>query len=198
MPAIQARRIVLASSSRYRRELLGRLGLAFDCASPGTEEGANAGESPSATAARLAILKARAVAGKFPDSVIIGSDQVASCGGAILDKPGNHDNAVRQLTHMSGKTTRFDTAVAVLDSKTGFVGCRVVPCDVTMRTLSASQIEAYLAREQPYDCAGSAKIEGLGITLVERLDTDDPTALIGLPLIALTELLGEAGLPVLG
>ena len=189
---------MLASSSPYRRELLERLGLAFDCASPGTEEGATAGESPSATAARLAILKARAVAGKFPDALVIGSDQVASCAGTILDQPGNHENARQQLSYMSGRTTRFDTAVAVLDSKTGFVACRVVPCDVTMRELSASQIEAYLAREQPYDCAGSAKIEGLGITLVERLDTEDPTALIGLPLIALTELLGEAGLPVLG
>lgn len=189
---------MLASSSRYRRELLGRLGLVFECASPGTEEGAHAGESPSATAARLAILKARAVAAKFPDALIIGSDQVASCAGTRLDKPGNHHNARRQLAHMSGKTTRFDTAVAVLDSKTGFVACRVVPCDVTMRVLSASEIESYLAREQPFDCAGSAKIEGLGITLVERLDSEDPTALIGLPLIALTELFAEAGMPVLG
>ena len=198
MPAVPSRRLVLASSSPYRRELLARLGLAFECANPGAEEGAKDGESPSATATRLAMLKARAVAAKFPDALIIGSDQVASCDGAILDKPGNHDNARRQLAHMSGRTTRFDTAVAVLDARTGFIACRVVPCDVTMRTLSAPQIESYLSREQPYDCAGSAKIEGLGIALVERLDTEDPTALIGLPLIALTELLADAGLPVLG
>jgi 7-methyl-GTP pyrophosphatase len=200
MPAINppSRRLVLASTSRYRQELLVRLGLPFECVNPGTEESAAAGESPSATATRLAILKARAVAAKFPDALIIGSDQVASCDGVILGKPGNHDNARKQLTYMSGKRSRFDTAVAVVDAASGFVACRVIPCNVTMRTLSAAQIESYLAREQPYDCAGSAKIEGLGITLVERLDTEDPTALIGLPLIALTELLADAGMPVLG
>ena len=198
MPAIQARRIVLASTSPYRRELLARLGLAFETANPGTEEGANAGESPSATATRLAMLKARAVAAKFPEALIIGSDQVASCAGAILHKPGNLANARKQLAHMSGKTARFDTAVALLDAKSGFIASRVVGCDVAFRVLSASQIEAYLAREQPFDCAGSAKAEGLGIALLERIETPDPTSLIGLPLIALTELLGDAGMPVLG
>lgn len=193
-----SRRLVLASTSRYRRQLLERLGLSFEAASPGSDEAPLAGESPSATATRLAILKARAVAAKYPDALIIGSDQVASCEGVILDKPGTHENARRQLAHMSGRTARFDTAVALLDAATGFVASRVVPCDVVIRPLTAAQIESYLLREQPYDCAGSAKSEGLGIALMASLDTEDPTALIGLPLIALTELLEEAGLPVLG
>ncbi|MGQ0511560.1 MAG: Maf family protein [Betaproteobacteria bacterium] len=192
------RRLVLASTSRYRRELLDRLGLRFETASPGSDEAPLPGESPSATATRLAILKARAVANRFPDALIIGSDQVASCEGVILDKPGSHENARRQLAHMSGKTARFDTAVALLDAASGFVASRVVPCDVAIRQLTAAQIENYLLREQPYDCAGSAKSEGLGIALMESLRTDDPTALVGLPLIALTELLEQAGMPVLG
>ena len=200
MPPVNptARRLVLASTSRYRRELLERLGLRFETANPETDEAPLAGESPSATATRLAILKARAVALQFPDALIIGADQVASCEGVILDKPGTHENARRQLTHMSGKAARFDTAVALLDAASGFVASRVVPCDVVIRQLRPAQIENYLLREQPYDCAGSAKSEGLGIALMERMDAEDPTALIGLPLIALTELLGEAGLPVLG
>ncbi|MBM3353936.1 MAG: septum formation inhibitor Maf [Betaproteobacteria bacterium] len=192
------RRLVLASSSRYRRELLERLGLRVETASPGSDEAPLPGESPSATATRLAILKARAVAGRFPDALIIGSDQVASCEGVILDKPGSHENARRQLTHMSGKTARFYTAVAVLDAASGFVASRVGACDVAIRRLTPEQIQNYLLREQPYDCAGSAKSEGLGIALMESLRTDDPTSLIGLPLIALTELLEQAGLPVLG
>ncbi len=198
MPAIQARQIVLASTSAYRRELLARLGLDFEVANPDIKEAAGPGESPSTTATRLAMLKARAVVAKFPDALIVGSDQVASCAGAILDKPGNLANARKQLAHMSGRTARFDTAVALLDARSGFIASRVVSCEVTFRVLTASQIETYLAREQPYDCAGSAKAEGLGIALIERMETEDPTSLIGLPLIALTELLGEAGLPVLG
>jgi septum formation protein len=156
------------------------------------------GETFAATALRLAQAKARAVAPRFPQSLVIGSDQVASCEGLRLDKPGNHGNAVRQLTAMSGKTACFDTAVAVLDATSGQLGARVVACEVTFRKLSAQQIENYLRLEQPYDCAGSAKIEGLGITLVERVKSDDPTSLIGLPLIALTQLLADAGVPVPG
>jgi len=192
------RRIVLASTSRYRRALLERLGMPFECADPQANEAALPGEAPAATALRLAEAKARAVALRSPDALIIGSDQVASCDGALLDKPGTHDNAVRQLTAMSGRTASFDTAVVVLDTRSGKLGARVVPCRVTFRCLSPGQIESYLRLEQPYDCAGSAKAEGLGIALIARIETGDPTSLIGLPLIALTELLSEAGLSVLG
>jgi septum formation protein len=192
------RRIVLASTSRYRRALLERLGMPFECADPQANESPLAGEAPAATALRLAGAKARAVALRFPDALVVGSDQVASCDGTRLDKPGNHANAVRQLTAVSGRTASFDTGVVVVDTKTGRQGARVVGCRVTFRELTAEQIENYLRIEQPYDCAGSAKAEGLGITLIARIDTEDPTSLIGLPLIALTELLAEAGVPVLG
>jgi len=192
------RRIVLASTSRYRRALLERLGLAFDCDDPRADETALAGEAPAATALRLAEAKARAVGRRHPQALIIGADQVASCDGMRLDKPGSHDNAVRQLTAMSGRSAEFATGVVLLDAASGKLGARLVGCRVTFRQLSAPQIERYLSLEQPYDCAGSAKAEGLGIALIERIDTDDPTSLIGLPLIALTELLAEAGAPVLG
>jgi septum formation protein len=192
------RRLVLASTSPYRAGLLQRLGLPFEQAAPGVEEAARPGESPSATATRLAILKARAVAARLADALVIGSDQVASCEGTVLGKPGDRENARRQLAFLSGKTASFDTAVALLDSASGFVRSRVVPCRVTFRTLSPQQIEAYLEREQPYDCAGSAKSEGLGIALIARIETDDPTALVGLPLVTLTDLLAQAGMPVLG
>ena len=192
------RQIVLASTSRYRRALLERLGMPFECADPQIGETPRPGEAPAATALRLAEAKAHAVAIRFPDALVIGSDQVASCNGARLDKPGNHENAVRQLTLVSGKSACFDTAVALLDSKSGILGSRLVPCRVSFRPLTAEQIEHYLRLEQPYDCAGSARAEGLGITLIERIDTEDPTALIGLPLIALTELLRDAGFDVLG
>jgi septum formation protein len=192
------RRVVLASTSKYRRGLLERIGMPFECADPLVDEAARPGEAPSATALRLAEAKARAVAIRFPDALIIGSDQVASCDGARLDKPGNHLNAVRQLTLVSGKTASFDTAVVLFDTKSQTLGARVVPCRVTFRTLGAGQIERYLRLEQPYDCAGSAKVEGLGIALIARVDTEDPTALIGLPLIALGELLRDAGFDVLG
>jgi septum formation protein len=194
----ETRRIVLASTSRYRRALLERLGLAFQCADPQADESSLPGETPATAALRLAEAKARAVAPRFPDALIVGSDQVASCDGARLDKPGSHENAARQLAAVSGRTADFDTAVVVLDAKSGSLGARLVGCRVTFRALSAPQIERYLRLEQPYDCAGSAKAEGLGITLIERIETDDPTALIGLPLIALTELLARAGAPVLG
>ena len=192
------RRIVLASTSSYRRALLERLGFPFECADPKTDEAPLKGEATGATALRLAETKARAAAPRFSDALIIGSDQVASCDGLRLDKPGTHDNAVRQLTAMSGKTAVFETAVALLDAKSSKVRTRLVPCRVTFRPLSPSLIEDYLKKEKPYDCAGSAKAEGLGIALIARIDTEDPTSLIGLPLIALTELLNEAGMPVLG
>ena len=193
----QARQLVLASSSRYRGELLARLGLAFETCSPAIDEQPLAGEAPADTAARLAERKARAVAPQFPGALIVGSDQVASCAGQRLGKPGNHANAVRQLRSLSGRVAEFHTAVALLDAASGDAQCRVVPCRVVFRRLSGERIEAYLRREQPYDCAGSARAEALGIVLIARMETDDPTSLIGLPLIALTEMLERAGLPVL-
>ncbi|HVB46996.1 MAG TPA: Maf family nucleotide pyrophosphatase [Burkholderiales bacterium] len=196
MPA--ARQLVLASTSRYRRALLERLGLPFECSSPEIDESALQAEAPADTALRLAQRKARAVAARFPDALIIGSDQVASCGAARLGKPGDHANALRQLELLSGRTARFDTALSLLDSRNAALRSRIVSCEVTFRVLSRAQIEAYLRREQPYDCAGSAKSEGLGIALIARITTEDPTSLVGLPLIALTELLADAGLPVLG
>lgn len=193
----ETRQLILASTSRYRRELLGRLALRFECADPGVEEQALSTEATADTALRLAELKARAVAARYPDALIVGADQVASCDGAILDKPGTHANAARQLSALSGRSARFDTALALLDARSAVLSARVVPCLVHFRRLSAAQIEDYLRREQPYDCAGSAKSEGLGIALIARIEGDDPTALIGLPLIALTEMLALAGLPVL-
>jgi len=194
----ERRRLVLASTSAYRGSLLGRLGLPFECAAPGVDESPRDGEAPADTARRLAQAKAVAVAARFPNALIIGSDQVASLGALRLEKPGNHANAVHQLQTLSSQTAQFDTAVCVLDAVHGTARSRLVTCRVTFRPLSAGMIEAYLQREQPYDCAGSAKSEGLGIALIARIETDDPTALIGLPLIALTELLAEAGLPVIG
>ena len=189
------RRLVLASTSRYRRELLGRLGLPFEVISPDADESPLPGESAPDLALRLAVLKARSV--RAPDALVIGSDQAAALEGRLIGKPGGHEAAVRQLRALSGKAADFHTAIALLDTGTGQVEVRVVPCRVAFRTLDERRIEAYLRREQPYDCAGSAKAEGLGIALISRIDTEDPTSLIGLPLIALTELLERAGLPVL-
>ena len=190
----QPRRLVLASTSRYRRSLLERLGLAFEVAAPKCDETALSGEAPQDTAARLAVLKAKSL--QVPNALVIGSDQVASSGGVRFDKPGDHATATRQLRALSGKVAEFHTAVALLDTKSGGLQQQVVPCRVTFRTLDDRTIEEYLRREQPYDCAGSAKAEGLGIALIARIDTEDPTALIGLPLIALSEMLGRAGLRV--
>jgi septum formation protein len=192
------RQVVLASTSKYRRGLLERLGIPFACADPGVGEAALPGEAPAATARRLAEAKARAVSVRYPDALVIGSDQVASCDGQRLDKPGNHENAARQLAMVSGRSALFDTGIAVLDTKSGQLEARVVPCRVVFRELGAGEIERYLRREQPYDCAGSAKAEGLGIALIARIDTEDPTSLIGLPLIALSEMLRAAGCDVLG
>lgn len=190
----QPRRLVLASTSRYRRSLLERLGLAFEVASPKCDETPLSGEAPQDTAARLAVLKAKSL--RLPDALVIGSDQVAFSQGERLDKPGDHATATRQLRTLSGKSADFHTAVALLDTKTGNLEQKVILCRVTFRKLDDRTIEEYLRREQPYDCAGSAKAEGLGIALIARVDTEDPTSLIGLPLIALSEMLGRAGLPV--
>ncbi len=192
----QSRQLILASSSRYRRELLERLGLHFKAASPQCDETPLAGEAAPETASRLSILKARSLQKRFPDALIIGADQVASSAGERLGKPGDHATAARQLRSLSGKAADFHTAVALLDARKDRVQSRVVPCRVFFRKLNEKSIEAYLRREQPYDCAASAKAEGLGIALIERIETDDPTSLIGLPLIALTEMLEHAGLPV--
>jgi septum formation protein len=191
----QPRRLVLASTSSYRKALLQRLGLHFEIATPGVDEQALAGEPPEQTALRLSVLKARTVAAD--NALVIGCDQVASLDGRPLGKPGDHHNAVRQLRALSGRTADFHTALTLLDTSTSVHHSRVVPCRVTFRDLDAHSIEAYLRREQPYDCAGSAKSEGLGIALIARIETEDPTSLIGLPLIALTEMLGRAGLTVL-
>ena len=185
--------MVLASGSRYRKELLARLGLRFEVAVPDVDESPQPQEAPADTALRLSILKARTL--KHPDALVIGSDQVASSAGKRYGKPGTHENAVQQLRELSGKTVQFDTAVALLDSKSGKVQTQIVPCRVTFRKLDDGLIERYLQREKPYDCAGAAKAEGLGIALIARMETDDPTSLIGLPLIALSEMLAKAGLP---
>ena len=190
------RRLVLASGSAYRKVLLERLGLPFEVAIPDVDETPEADEPPAATALRLAVRKASALAKRYPDALLIGSDQVASSEGRRFGKPGKHENAVRQLRELSGKTAQFDTAVALHDARTGKSQTRIVPCRVTFRTLDDPLIERYLQKEKPYDCAGAAKAEGLGIALIARIETDDPTSLIGLPLIALSEMLRNAGLAV--
>jgi septum formation protein len=190
-------RLVLASTSPYRRALLERLGIPFSVANPGIGEERRAGEAPEAMAGRLAQAKALAVAGRFPGGLIIGSDQVAVCNGEILGKPMTRDNAVRQLRTLSGREALFCTAVCVHNTREGRSGLRVVPCRVTFRKLDDAIIESYLAKEQAYDCAGGAKSEGLGIALIAKMDSEDPSALIGLPLIALVDLLRDQGLNVL-
>jgi septum formation protein len=195
-PRDQPRRLVLASGSRYRKDLLARLGLPFEVFYPSAvDEAPLSQEQPADTALRLSILKAKAAVQRHGDALIIGSDQVASSGGQRFDKPGTHDNAVRQLRALSGKTAQFDTAVTLLDAASGQLESRVVPCRVLFRNLEEQLIQRYLEKEKPYDCAGAAKAEGLGIALIARIDTDDPTSLIGLPLIALSEMLSRAGLP---
>ncbi len=190
----QPRRLVLASGSAYRKMLLERLGLPFEALSPDVDESALGGESPADTALRLSLLKARALCGR--GDLIIGSDQVASCGGKRYGKPGSHDAAAQQLRELSGKTAEFHTAVTLLDAVSNQHESRVVLCRVTFRDLDERRIQAYLEKEQPYDCAAAAKSEGLGIALISRIETDDPTSLIGLPLIALSEMLARAGMRV--
>ena len=195
-PASAARPLVLGSTSVYRRELLSRLRLAFTVEPPHVDETPRHGETPEALARRLAAAKAAAVAEQHPAAVVIGSDQVADLDGEPLGKPGNHANAVAQLLKMSGRTVVFQTAVTVMCLESGFVQHELAPVRVRFRTLEREEIEAYLRAEQPYDCAGSAKSEGLGIALLDAIDSDDPTALVGLPLIRTCRMLRAAGLRV--
>ena len=189
-----ARRLVLASTSRYRSELLQRLRLSFTVRAPGVDEEALPDEAPRAIALRLALAKADAVADLDRDAVVIGSDQVAELDGIAIGKPGDHVRAVAQLQSMRGRTVVFHTAVAVACMESGFRGADVASVTVRFRDFSDAEIEHYLRTEQPYDCAGSAKAETLGIALLEAIESDDPTALIGLPLIRTAQLLRAAGL----
>ena len=186
--------LILASTSRYRHELLARLRLPFTVESPGVDETARPGETPRALAQRLALAKARAVAERHPDALVIGSDQVAELDGLAIGKPGSHVRAVEQLRAMSGRSVVFHTAVAVLRLASGYSAQALVPVTVRLRRLGDGEIERYLRAEQPYDCAGSAKVETLGIALVEAVESDDPTALVGLPLIRTCAMLRAGGL----
>ena len=190
----QQRPLVLGSTSRYRRELLQRLNLPFDVTAPDVDETPRPGETPRTLALRLALAKAHAVAQQHLTAIVIGSDQVADLGGEPLGKPGNHERAVLQLRRMRGHTVVFQTAVAVVCAATAFEQVDLAPVEVTFRDLSDEEIERYLRAEQPYDCAGSAKSEGLGISLLDSIHSDDPTALIGLPLIRTCRMLRAAGL----
>ncbi|HFD87598.1 MAG TPA: septum formation inhibitor Maf [Gammaproteobacteria bacterium] len=185
--------LILASTSPFRATLLERLQLPFATFAPDIDETPLPDESPEAMVRRLTAAKAEAARSRFPDRLVIASDQCAVCDGKILGKPGDHTNAVTQLTSFSGKEVRFLTGLALLNTQTGNLQLDIVPFGVHFRTLSADQIEHYLAREQPYHCAGSFKSEGLGITLFERLEGEDPNALIGLPLIRLTSFLLNEG-----
>ena len=196
--ASAVRALVLGSTSVYRRELLSRLRLPFTVEPPQVDETPRHGESPEALARRLAAAKAAAVARLHPAAVVIGSDQVADLDGEPLGKPGNHANAVAQLQKMSGRTVVFQTALTVMCEETGFAQHDLAPVRVRFRTLGSDEIEAYLQAEQPYDCAGSARSEGLGIALLDAIDSDDPTALVGLPLIRTCRMLRAAGLRVFG
>jgi septum formation protein len=186
--------LILASTSRYRRELLERLRLPFDVVSPQVDETPLPREAPAELAMRLAQAKAQAVAAQHPQAVVIGSDQVAELDGQPLGKPGTHERAVQQLQRMRGRRVQFHTAVAVLRADTGFAQARLCSVGVGFRDLRDDEIEHYLRTEQPYDCAGSAKCETLGIALLNAIDSDDPTALVGLPLIRTCEMLRQAGI----
>ena len=190
------RSLILGSTSRYRQELLSRLRIPFDVVAPEVDETPLSGESPLALAGRLALAKAYAVAKRQPQAVVIGSDQVADLHGEPLGKPGTHARAVAQLQRMRGQTVTFQTAVAVVCQASGFEQMEVAQVRVRFRDLTDSDIELYLIAEQPYDCAGSAKSEGLGIALLETIDNDDPTALVGLPLIRTARMLRAAGIPI--
>lgn len=190
-------KLILASTSPYRRELLARLGLPFEVANPQTDESALPNETPEALALRLSEAKARAVAASYPDALIIGSDQVATVGGQVYGKPGTHERAVEQLRALSGKTVNFFTGLCLFNAQTGKSDVRGIPTLVTFRELSDAEIDNYLRREPAYNCAGSAKSEGLGIALLQSMKGDDPNALIGLPLIALCDMLRQQGIAVL-
>ena len=191
------RTLILGSTSRYRKELLSRLQIPFETAAPDVDETPHINESPKDLALRLALAKARAVALKNPEAIVIGSDQVADLEGAPLGKPGNHANATLQLQRMRGKTVIFQTALSVVCIATGYQRTDLAEVKVKFRDLSDAEIETYLRAEEPYDCAGSAKSEGLGIALLDSIDNDDPSALIGLPLIRTCQMLREAGVKLL-
>ena len=186
--------LILASISRYRQELLARLRMPFAVEAPGIDETALPGEAPAALAQRLARDKARAVAARHPDVLVIGSDQVAELDGRAIGKPGNHERAAIQLRSMSGRSVVFHTAVVVVRQATGFEIQSLVDVTVRVRALDEAEIEHYLRSEQPYDCAGSAKVETLGIALLDAVESDDPTALVGLPLIRTCAMLRAGGL----
>jgi septum formation protein len=188
--------IVLASTSPFRKELLSKLGLPFDTANPAVDESPLPRETPSETALRLSEAKARAVAPFYPGALIIGSDQVASLDGQTFGKPGTHENAIRQLQMLRGRNVEFFTGLCLLNARTGVAHLRGIPTQVTFRNLGDDEIVNYLRREQPYNCAGSAKSEGLGIAIIARIDGEDPNALIGLPLIALCDLLRLENVPI--
>ena len=192
-PAPLARPLVLGSTSRYRGELLSRLGLPFTVDAPQVDETPRPGETPRALAWRLAEAKAREVARRHPTAIVIGSDQVADLAGRPLGKPGTHERALAQLRAMSGQTVVFQTALSVVCVASGFEQTDLAAVEVRFRTLNEGEIERYLRAEQPYDCAGSAKSEGLGIALLEAIHSDDPTALVGLPLIRTARMLRAAG-----
>jgi septum formation protein len=191
--SFSGRTLILGSTSRYRKELLSRLQIPFDTTAPDVDETPRSNESPKDLAMRLALAKARAVALRHPEAVVIGSDQVADLEGAPLGKPGNHTNATLQLQQMRGKTVIFQTALSVVCLATAYERTDLAAVKVKFRNLSDSEIESYLRAEEPYDCAGSAKSEGLGISLLEAIESDDPTALVGLPLIRTCQMLREAG-----
>ncbi|NBW50491.1 MAG: septum formation inhibitor Maf [Betaproteobacteria bacterium] len=197
MQSTPQRKLVLGSTSIYRRELLERIRLPFSVAAPHVDETPQPGETPVALARRLALAKARAVAEVHPDCIVIGSDQVADLHGQPLGKPGTHERAIAQLQAMRGQTVIFQTAVAVVCLASGFVQEDMAAVKVQFRDLSDTEIEHYLQAEKPYDCAGSAKSEGLGISLLDAIDNDDPTALVGLPLIRTCRMLRAAGLDLL-
>lgn len=196
LPTNRELHVILASTSRYRRDLLSRLQISFETVAPDVDEVPLPDELPVATAQRLAVAKAQAVRARFPRHLIVGSDQVAVCERIRLDKPMEHANAVRQLRHISAKTVVFHTAVVLLNAETGNLQSDIVPTEVTFRQLDDAAIERYLQAEPAYDCAGSAKAEGLGISLIDRIQSPDPTALIGLPLISLTKMLKREGLNI--
>lgn len=197
MPDTTPRQLILGSTSPYRRELLARLRLPFDVMAPDVDETPLPGEAPRDLACRLALAKAQAVARQHPQAVVIGSDQVADLDGTPLGKPGTHARAVAQLQQMRGRSVIFQTAVAVVCQASGFSAVELAQVHVRFRALTDAEIEAYLLAETPYDCAGSAKSEGLGISLLDAIDNDDPTALIGLPLIRTCRLLRAAGLSLI-
>jgi len=186
--------LILASTSRYRRELLERLHLPFRVVAPSVDETPQPGETPATLARRLALAKAHAVAAHEPDAVVIGSDQVADLAGTPIGKPGTHERATEQLRAMRGRSVVFQTAVAVVHARRSYEGVALVPVTVRFRTLTDAEIEHYLRTETPYDCAGSAKVETLGIALLDAIESDDPTALVGLPLIRTCALLRGAGI----